>query len=306
MASHGRGKATTPDQPGTPSVTSQSSGSIGLSWTAPAFTGGAPLTDYKLEYSTNSGSSWTTYSHSAGWVTSVTTTGLTDFLTYIWRVSAINAVGTGIASSNSASVAQFNDASGGTVTNYTGNGTNGVNGATYRVHTFTGSANITINRAVQQFTVFAQGGGAGGGYGAGGGRGYSVEGNYTIPAGSVAVTVGSAVSGGYNEVTNRDAPGSAGIGSSLGSYVSVSGGVSRGQVIGSGASTLISGSTVNYGGSGGACIINQNANSGGYPGGGTGGSTGNPANMTGGGGGGCQWTSGGGARGEVIVRYRTS
>jgi hypothetical protein len=178
-----------------------------------------------------------------------------------------------------------------------------INGKRYRVHVFTSSTNINVITGIDPFTVFVMGGGAGGGYGLGGGAGYFTETSINIPSGVTPVTVGPGVTGGYDEVTNRDASGNDGNSSSIGSIISASGGGSRGGRVGFGATTSITGSPVSYGGSGGACLINQNANTGGYPGGGVGGSTGTSATLAGGGGGGCQWTSGGGARGEVIIRY---
>ena len=233
MATKGKGMATIPDQAGTPSITSQVSGSIGLSWTAPTFTGGAPLIDYKLEYSTNSGSSWTTYSHAAGWATSITTTGLTDYLTYIWRVSAINAVGSGAVSANSAGAAQFNAASGGTeatITNYNSTG------QTWKVHTFTstGAINPTISIHNYQVLCVAGGGAASGNYGSGGGGGGMLENSYSITTGSKIVTVGDGGPGGY--VSGVAASGGT---SSLQGVVSTTGGgggASQGYVGGNGGS----------------------------------------------------------------------
>lgn len=215
MATKGKGMATIPNQAGTPSITSQASGSIGLSWTAPAFTGGAPLTDYKLEYSTNSGSSWTTYSHTTGWVTSVTTTGLADYLTYIWRVSAINAVGSGAVSANSAGAAQFNAASGGTeatITNYNGTG------QTWKVHTFNSNSALVVTASLQPFKVLIVGGGGGGGgtNGPGGGGGWG-GGKYENSAvmltlGSNTVTIGGGGSAGAGANTGAGGGGTSFLG----------------------------------------------------------------------------------------------
>ena len=199
--------------------------------------------------------------------------------------------------------ANFNAATGGTVTdvpNYNGTG------QTWRVHTFTSSGTLTVSVGSQPFAAAVQGGGAGGGYGAGGGRGAFTQNlSLNLPAGSHAVTVGAAVAGGYNEITNRNAPGNDGNPSSIGAYISAAAGVSRGSVVGPGATHTVAGSAISYGGNGGGCVINENRDDGtGNTGGGTGGSTGTGAWMTGGGGGGCQWTSGDGARGEVVVAYR--
>jgi hypothetical protein len=71
-------------------------GEIGLSWSAPSANGSA-ITGYLVEHSSNSGASWSTLS--ANW-TSGTTLGSSPWsvATYYFRVSAINAAGTGASS----------------------------------------------------------------------------------------------------------------------------------------------------------------------------------------------------------------
>ena len=79
---------------------------IDLSWTAPAYNGGTDITGYRIEVSADGGDTWnvlaantnnltTTYSH----------TGLTKGDTRKYRVSAINSIGTGLASSEVSGVA---------------------------------------------------------------------------------------------------------------------------------------------------------------------------------------------------------
>ena len=89
--------ATVPGAPTGLSATANGSTQIDLSWTAPSSDGGASISGYKIEVSSDSGTSWTdlvanntttTYSH----------TGLSAGTTRHYRVSAINSVGTGAAS----------------------------------------------------------------------------------------------------------------------------------------------------------------------------------------------------------------
>lgn len=97
------------------------------------------------------------------------------------------------------------EATGGTVTEYTGNGTNGIDGQKYKVHTFTsGSSTLTLDYVPTQglhgleYLVVAGGGGGSGGFGGGGGgAGGVARGNIQpIAAGSYSVTVGAGGSGG--------------------------------------------------------------------------------------------------------------
>ena len=78
---------------------------VNLSWTAPANTGGAPITGYKIEASDDVSTSWTEVDTTTGDVTSYTDLGddgngpmfeVGDVRHY--RVSAINSVGEGAPS----------------------------------------------------------------------------------------------------------------------------------------------------------------------------------------------------------------
>jgi hypothetical protein len=67
---------------------------VSLAWVAPSDTGGTAITDYTVQYSTN-GTSWTTFSDGVGTDASATVTGLTNDVSYQFRVAASNTVGTG-------------------------------------------------------------------------------------------------------------------------------------------------------------------------------------------------------------------
>src|SRR5579872_310020 len=88
----------TPTAPGSPTgltATTMSSSQINLSWTAPSSNGGSAITGYKIERSTDSGTTWsTTVANTASGSTTSSDTGLASSTAYTYRVSAINSVGT--------------------------------------------------------------------------------------------------------------------------------------------------------------------------------------------------------------------
>lgn len=75
-----------------------------VSWTAPTVLSQTPITDYIIEYSNNSGSTWSTFSDGTGTSTSTTVSGLTNGTSYIFQIAATNAIGQGNWSTSSASI----------------------------------------------------------------------------------------------------------------------------------------------------------------------------------------------------------
>ena len=95
---------TVPSVPGIPAAgptVTAGNAQASLSWTAPASNGGSAITDYVIEYSSDAGSTWTTFSDGTSTLTTATVTGLTNGIAYQFRVSASNVVGTGSATSAS-------------------------------------------------------------------------------------------------------------------------------------------------------------------------------------------------------------
>ena len=76
---------------------------VTLSWNTPSNNGGSAITGYKIERSTNSGSTWSVLVSNTGSTgTTYSNTGLSPDTTYLYRVSAINSAGTS-SPSNTAS-----------------------------------------------------------------------------------------------------------------------------------------------------------------------------------------------------------
>ena len=91
-----------PTAPGAPTglaATANGPSQIDLAWTAPATTGGSAITGYNIEVSPNGTSGWTDQVANTGNAnTTYAHTGLTAGTTRHYRVSAINANGTGVPS----------------------------------------------------------------------------------------------------------------------------------------------------------------------------------------------------------------
>jgi len=96
-----------PTAPTGPTATAENA-QVTLSWTAPTgVISQAPITDYIVQYSSNSGSTWTTFTDAVSTATSAVVTGLTNGTSYVFRVAAVNGVGTGAYSTASSAVTPF-------------------------------------------------------------------------------------------------------------------------------------------------------------------------------------------------------
>ena len=96
-----------PSPPTNLTANAVSSSEIDLSWTAPSNPGSLLLTGYKIERSTNGGTTWSTIvSNTGSTATTFSDTGLTASTTYMYRVSAINPVGTSSPSNTASATTQ--------------------------------------------------------------------------------------------------------------------------------------------------------------------------------------------------------
>jgi titin len=87
----------TPRASGTPSAAAGAE-SVTLTWSAPADDGGSEITDYVIEWSDNAGNTWQTVADGINAATSVRVSNLSSSRSYVFRVTPVNAVGTGEAS----------------------------------------------------------------------------------------------------------------------------------------------------------------------------------------------------------------
>jgi titin len=79
-------------------------GQVSLAWAAPASDGGAAITDYLIQVSTNKGAKWSTLKDAVNVTPTATVTGLSNGTAYVFRVAAINSAGNGSWSAVSALV----------------------------------------------------------------------------------------------------------------------------------------------------------------------------------------------------------
>ena len=101
------GVPATPNAPTASLPSTYGNTTASLSWTAPSNNGSA-ITDYLIQFSSNAGSSWTTFADGTSTATSTTVTGLSNGTAYVFRVAAVNNVNPGAYSSASNSVTPLN------------------------------------------------------------------------------------------------------------------------------------------------------------------------------------------------------
>ncbi|NDC47898.1 MAG: hypothetical protein EBZ61_02240 [Micrococcales bacterium] len=79
--------------PKSPAVSQLTATGLTLSWSAPDSDGGSALMDYRVEQSSDGGSSWTPMVRQASTVTSFQVTGLTPAISYQFRIASVNGLG---------------------------------------------------------------------------------------------------------------------------------------------------------------------------------------------------------------------
>ena len=90
-------EAVAPGAPGRPVIVKRTTKTVKISWSA-GTNGGAPIQDYVVQYRLASARTWVTWTHRVSTKTSAVVGGLTKGATYVFRVKAVTAAGTGSAS----------------------------------------------------------------------------------------------------------------------------------------------------------------------------------------------------------------
>jgi len=90
-----------PGAPGRPVIAKRTTKAVKISWSA-GTSGTSPIQDYVVQYRLASGRTWATWAHRVSTRTSAVVGGLTKGATYVFRVKAVTAAGTGPASRVSA------------------------------------------------------------------------------------------------------------------------------------------------------------------------------------------------------------
>jgi hypothetical protein len=100
-----------PTLPGAPSSVAgfAANSSVRLYWTKPADDGNSTIIDYKIEYSDND-TTWITFEHDPSTDDEIVVDGLENGVSYKFKVSAINSVGTGSVSDPSANITPTSNA----------------------------------------------------------------------------------------------------------------------------------------------------------------------------------------------------
>jgi hypothetical protein len=142
---------TEPSRVGSLSTTS-GDGQVALSWSSPA-TGGASISDYLIEYSANSGTTWTTFVDAVTSALNATVTSLTNGTAYQFRVTAKNTIGSGAVSANSSAVTPTTSTTTSTSTSSSTSSSTSTTSTTVAPSTITTTSTTTSSSSQSQTTT---------------------------------------------------------------------------------------------------------------------------------------------------------
>lgn len=206
--------AVTPVMPKPTNVTgSPQDAAVALTWTAPSPTPIDGVTDYLIQYSADSGSTWTTFSDGTDASTSATVTGLTNGTGYKFRVAAVNGSETSDYSDASATVTPAVDIAVDALVVAGGGGGGGAQGWTVAggggAGGFRSASAVVLTLGVEYPVTVGAGGAGGAAYYAG------ADGNDSVFAGITATAGGR----GGSHMSAADLAGNGGSGGGAGSNV---------------------------------------------------------------------------------------
>ena len=98
LAVTGTTLATVPNKPTALTTSQITYNSLQLSWLAPEYNGGSAVADYKIEISQDAGQNWTLIRESTSTTTTFSVTGLSPVSNYLFRVTAVNRIGSSAVS----------------------------------------------------------------------------------------------------------------------------------------------------------------------------------------------------------------
>lgn len=154
--------------PSAPTITGFASTTVSLSWSEPSYSqiadgvapdpaGFAIAQDYKVEYKIHTDSTWTTFTHTASYGTTITVTGLTASTNYDFRISGVSFAGDVGTASATASQTTAAPVTFSVLDDFATDSTNGVTAVTYVMRITAANVQHVPGNTVTKFKVKVKG-----------------------------------------------------------------------------------------------------------------------------------------------------